>query len=253
MPLLHLVVQLSFTCHALAVASYLLSPSHILILVLRVALQSQFTNPRTTHPSRSLRFFVALWAAQALVSTAVHAVTGSRGTKGPRGHTQGGIVLDWIGQAATPSTTHLLLLDILLAFFQLATILLAFGATVPSDLDASTGGESARDYAALLGVSTGDEEGEEEVPRSRRRRSGYEGVPLRDEDEYAVEDDELDALDAEADALGLAQYTRLPLIADIRLRTVWAEMRKSAQEVRVEREEAGVRGMEEGRGGGAEV
>ncbi|GAA6049070.1 hypothetical protein JCM3770_003872 [Rhodotorula araucariae] len=282
--LLQVVVQLSFVCHALAVVSYLLSPSHILVLAVRVALQAQFSTPRTTHPTRSLRFFGALWAAQAIAAFAWHGATGSRGTKGLRGHSQGGIVLDWIGQAATPSTAHLLAIDAVLAVCQLATVLLAFGATVPSDLDASAGGESARDYAALLGAVAGsgveeeDDTADGDEPASTRRRArrrGYEGVPLRDEDaaeeKQEEDDEELAALEAEADRVGLglrkpsasssasallepqAQYMRLPLIADIRLRTVWAEVRKSAREVGEERADAGVRGMEEGRGAEAAV
>ncbi|TNY20933.1 hypothetical protein DMC30DRAFT_416500 [Rhodotorula diobovata] len=284
--LLHLIVSLSFTCHALAVLSYLVSPSHVVVLVLRVVLLVQFGNPRRTHPTRSLRFFVALWAVQALGITALHAVTGSTGTKGPRGHAQGGLVLDFVGQAATPSLLHLLVIDVLLAFFQLATLLVAFGATVPNDLDASTGGggEGARDYSALLGVvGHHDEEDAREEdaagrsPRRRaraRKRRGYESVPLGVEEEEEDDDErsDLDALDAEADALGLgffkppsasssrasasaatdpsAQYVRLPLIADVRLQAAWTEVRKSARQVGAEREEAGVRGLEEGRGGG---
>lgn len=217
------------------------------------------------------------------------------------------------GTAATPSLLHLLVIDVLLAFFQLATLLVAFGATVPNDLDASTGGggEGARDYSALLGVvGHHDEEDAREEdaagrsPRRRaraRKRRGYESVPLGVEEEEEDDDErsDLDALDAEADALGLgacspsspsllpfplahttpllhpprpgffkppsasssrasasaatdpsAQYVRLPLIADVRLQAAWTEVRKSARQVGAEREEAGVRGLEEGRGGG---
>ncbi|GAA5900486.1 hypothetical protein JCM8208_000513 [Rhodotorula glutinis] len=277
--LLHLVVSLSFTCHALAVLSYLLSPSHIVLLVLRVVLLVQFSNPRRTHPTRSLRFFTAAWALQAVATTAVHALTGSRGTKGPRGHAQGGIVLDFVGVAATPSTLHLVLIDVLLALFQLATLLVAFGATVPNDLDASISGEGARDYSALLGLGGVVEDDEEEehvrvrAPRRRssaRKRRGYESVPDGDEAEDDLEMDELDEGRREAvdDPFGLgtskppsasssssrlaldpsAEYVRLPLIADLRLRTVWAEVRKSASQVDTERVDAGVRGLEEGRG-----
>ncbi|GAA5841826.1 hypothetical protein JCM9279_003119 [Rhodotorula babjevae] len=273
--LLHLVVSLSFTCHALAVLSYLLSPSHVVLLVLRVALLVQFSNPRRTHPTRSLRFFTALWALQAVGTTAVHALTGSRGTKGPRGHAQGGIVLDFVGVAATPSTLHLVLIDVLLALFQLATLLVAFGATVPNDLDASVSGEGARDYSALLGLGAAAVEDDVRVRapsrRSRaRKRRGYESVPGGEEDEDEFEIDGLDGRHEEQeDAFGLgtfkpppassssssrlghdpsAQYVRLPLIADLRLRTVWAEVRKSATQVDTERVDAGVRELEEGRG-----
>ncbi|GJN90372.1 hypothetical protein Rhopal_003383-T1 [Rhodotorula paludigena] len=227
--LLHALLSLSFASHALAVVSYILSPAHVVVLALRVFTQWNLTNPRRNHPKRSLRFFVALWATQALVAAAAHAVTGSRGTKGPRGTYQRGIILDFVGQAVTPSLLHLLLVDLLLSLCQLTTLLLAFAATVPNDLDAASG-EGARDYAILLGVDEleGDEgafdEDEEQRAsdaagaarrRRKRRRSsasgaarqrrqsrrGYEGVPLEDTDD--VEADDFDALEDEAVALGM--------------------------------------------------
>lgn len=98
--LLHALLSLSFASHTLAVVSYILSPAHVVVLALRVFTQWNLTNPRRNHPKRSLRFFVALWATQALVAAAAHAVTGSRGTKGPRGTYQRGIILDFVGQGA---------------------------------------------------------------------------------------------------------------------------------------------------------
>jgi len=332
--LLHLVASLSFTCHALAVLSYLLSPSHLVLLILRVVLLVQFSNPRRTHPTRSLRFFLVAWIFQALGITAVHALMGSRGTKGPRGHAQGGILLDFVGvgasispslslclgcpvhlhdqladseataslAAATPSTLHLVLIDVLLALFQLAVLLVAFGSTVPNDLDASISGEGARDYSALLGLGGAAQDDAEEDVRVRapsrrsrkRKRRGYESVPGGDEDGYELSEMDEVRREAQEDSFGLgaslspsldplppraltsplflagtykppstssssasssrlaldpsAQYVRLPVIADLRLRTVWAEVRKSAAQVDTERVDAGVRGLEEGRG-----
>lgn len=96
--LLELVVSVSTTCHGLAIISYLLSPAHFLILAYRIVLQVQFTLPRRVHANRSLRFFVALWGLQAAVAIALHAATGSQGTKGPTGYVQRGLVLDFVGQ-----------------------------------------------------------------------------------------------------------------------------------------------------------
>lgn len=96
--LLELVVSVSTTCHLLAIVSYLLSPTHFLILAYRIVLQVQFTLPRRVHANRSLRFFVALWGIQALVAIVLHALTGSQGTKGPTGYVQRGLVLDFVGQ-----------------------------------------------------------------------------------------------------------------------------------------------------------
>lgn len=83
----------------------------------------------------------------------------------------------------TPSTLHLVVLDVLLAFLQLITIVLAFGATVPTDLDATTSTESSRDYSSLLGI---DDDYEDEAEgrdslgasgsRTFRGRDGYSAL-----------------------------------------------------------------------------
>jgi hypothetical protein len=89
----------------------------------------------------------------------------------------------------TPSKTHLLILDVLLAVLQLATLIVAFGATVPSDLEggAAGEGEAGREYGGLLGEVEEDwdgeeneEEGEERSARSRRS-GGYSAVDAEEE------------------------------------------------------------------------
>ncbi|GAA5963871.1 hypothetical protein JCM8115_006360 [Rhodotorula mucilaginosa] len=284
--LLELVVSVSTTCHLLALVSYLLSPAHFLILAYRIVLQVQFTLPRRVHANRSLRFFVALWGIQALVAIGLHAITGSQGTKGPRGYVQRGLVLDFVGQVFTPSTLHLVALDVLLAFLQLVTIVLAFGATVPTDLDATTSTESSRDYSSLLGIDDDyEDEAEGRDPFNAsgsefsRSRSGYSALADVEEDGlrpsvFNMEMDDL-GVGKSRSLVGQTQssahtsphtpgtsskYSSLasdpalrlrvpvPLIASVRLDTIWREVRKSASQDRAEREEGGLRGLEEGRG-----
>ncbi|GAA5880333.1 hypothetical protein JCM3774_006731 [Rhodotorula dairenensis] len=269
--LLELVVSVSTTCHGLAIISYLLSPAHFLILAYRVVLQVQFTLPRRVHANRSLRFFVALWGLQAAVAIALHAATGSQGTKGPKGYVQRGLILDFVGQAFTPSTLHLVALDVLLAALQLVTIVLAFGATVPSDLDATTSGESSRDYSSLLGIGEYEDasydysqiEGRDQYRSTDARdRSGFGG--LRNGYSAAVGDEydgRSDLFTAEEDELGTSyKYSAsaadpalrlrvpVPLIASVRLGTIWREICKSSSQDQAEQEEGGLRGLEEGRG-----
>lgn len=87
-------------------------------------------------------------------------------------------------------------LDVLLAVLQLATLILAFGATVPSDLDATTDAEGSRDYSSLLGIDQDDAaegghtddqddilfDGGEWIGTSSRTRAGYEPVNIRGSD-----------------------------------------------------------------------
>ncbi|POY73329.1 hypothetical protein BMF94_3664 [Rhodotorula taiwanensis] len=266
--LLELVVAVSTTCHCLSIVSYLLSPGHLLVLVYRLVLQVQFTLPRRVHAARSFRFFVLLWGVQAIAAVTVHGATGSQGTKGPKGYVQRGLVLDFVGQAYTPSTVHLVTLDVLLAVLQLATLILAFGATVPSDLDATTDAEGSRDYSSLLGIDQDDTaegghtddqddilfDGGEWIGTSSRTRAGYEPVNIRGSDPLDPYGDPsrnqgpsgkyYTALGPSAQRLTVP----IPLIASLRLRTVWREIRKSARDTAAEREEGGLRGMEEGRG-----
>ncbi|TKA55962.1 hypothetical protein B0A53_01664 [Rhodotorula sp. CCFEE 5036] len=282
--LLELVVSVSTTCHLLALVSYLLSPAHFLILAYRIVLQVQFTLPRRVHANRSLRFFVALWGIQALVAIGLHAITGSQGTKGPRGYVQRGLVLDFV--VFTPSTLHLVALDVLLAFLQLVTIVLAFGATVPTDLDATTSTESSRDYSSLLGIDDDyEDEAEGRDPFNAsgsefsRSRSGYSALADVEEDGarpsvFNMEMDDLGVGKSRSlvDQIQWSAHTSphtpgtsskysslasdpalrlrvpVPLIASVRLDTIWREVRKSASQDRAEREEGGLRGLEEGRG-----
>ncbi|KAJ8293953.1 hypothetical protein OF846_003201 [Rhodotorula toruloides] len=267
--------SLSSASFVLAALIYLLSPSHFLTLIFRLALQIQFTNPRRVHPERSLRFFVALWGVQAGVAAVGHGLSGSQGTKGRLGYVQRGVMLDFVGQAVTPSTFHLVALDIILAILQLATLLVAFGATVPSDLDSSSSGEAGRDYGPLLGVDEeevfDEEEGDEAGPGGRKRRrsrNGYESVELEDEEEdgqwIGGAGDAYGPSSAKppspatsssafstssSSALSSSRYTRIPLIADFRLRTVWTEIARSSPS-RTEVEDRGVEAMEEGRAAG---
>ncbi|BGP33505.1 hypothetical protein JCM10296v2_005309 [Rhodotorula toruloides] len=267
--------SLSSASFVLAALIYLLSPSHFLTLIFRLALQIQFVNPRRVHPERSLRFFVALWGVQAAVAAVGHGLLGSQGTKGRLGYVQRGVMLDFVGQVVTPSTFHLVALDIVLAALQLATLLVAFGATVPSDLDSSSSGEAGRDYGPLLGIDEEevfDEEevGEEAGPGGRRRRrsrNGYESVELEDEEEdgqwiggaadaYGPSSAKPSSpftssafSTSSSSALSSSRYTRIPLIADFRLRTVWTEIARSSPS-RTEVEDRGVEAMEEGRAAG---
>ncbi|GAA5893808.1 hypothetical protein JCM5296_004608 [Sporobolomyces johnsonii] len=267
--LLHLLLSLSTTSWVLSLVSLILSPSHLLIFILRAVLQFQYTNPRRAHPNRSLRFFLAVWAVGNAVPAAVHATAGSQGTKGPRGWAQRGLILDFIGQAVIPSTPHLLFLDALIALVQLTTILIAFGATVPSDLDATTGtepgGEAARDYSALLGVTgttqpgvddeeqeADEDEGTEPGRGARgRRKAGYEGLAMHDSDE-GDDDDEVDGLSSYTPAKPPYPFSsdliRLPPIARLRLRTVWKEVATSTDRSAREAEDRAVEDEEAGRG-----
>lgn len=79
----------------------------------------------------------------------------------------------------------------LLAFLQLVTIVLAFGATVPTDLDATTSTESSRDYSSLLGIDDSYEDeadGRDPVNASGsgfsrgRGRNGYSALADVEED-----------------------------------------------------------------------
>uniref|UniRef100_A0A0K3C8S6 BY PROTMAP: gi/647394963/emb/CDR36199.1/ RHTO0S01e16424g1_1 [Rhodosporidium toruloides] n=1 Tax=Rhodotorula toruloides TaxID=5286 RepID=A0A0K3C8S6_RHOTO len=184
-------------------------------------------------------------------------------------------MLDFVGQAVTPSTFHLVTLDFVLAILQLATLLVAFGATVPSDLDSSSSGEAGRDYGPLLGVDEEEvfdkeETGGEAGPgmrRRRRSRNGYESVEPEDEEEDgqwiggAVDaygpssakppspSTSSSAFSTSSSALSSSRYTRIPLIADFRLRTVWTEIARSSPS-RTEVEDRGVEAMEEGRAAG---
>ncbi|GAA5991227.1 hypothetical protein JCM10908_006593 [Rhodotorula pacifica] len=265
--LLELVVSISTTCHGLAIISYLLSPAHFVVLAYRIVLQVQFTLPRRVHANRSLRFFLALWGVQSVVAIVLHAATGSQGTKGPRGYVQRGIVLDFVGQAYTPSTLHLIALDVLLAALQLVTIVLAFGATVPSDLDTSTNSESSRDYSSLLGIDEYEDTtldldalhgvgylgGDAEYGSGySRRRNGYSAVEGTEQDGDLFNMDDLGIGSSSKYTLtpdpALRLRVPIPLIASVRLGTIWREVRKSAAQDQSEREEGDLRGLEEGRG-----
>ncbi|GAA6032239.1 hypothetical protein JCM8097_007139 [Rhodosporidiobolus ruineniae] len=276
--LIHLLLSLSSTSFVLLLLHYLLSPSHLVLFLLRGALQLQIANPRRSHPTRSLRFFTIVWAAVTGAALAVHALGGSRGTKGAKGWMQGGLILDFVGQSVTPSTFHLLTLDVLLAFLQLTTLIVAFGATVPSDLDASAataggGGEAARDYGGLLGERgtfvDDEEEGREEDGEGEERRAGG-----RRKNGHSALEDEEDEDDAEEDDLPSTHYgpssstsyaplpsslssrhpprqayTRLAPVADIRLGVVLREVGRSAAASKRAGEERRLEDAEEGRGG----
>ncbi|GAA5988211.1 hypothetical protein JCM11641_001614 [Rhodosporidiobolus odoratus] len=269
--LLHLLLSLSTTSFILTLYLYLLSPHDLILFLIRVAVQLQLTNPRRAHPGRSLRAFVlGLWVPETGLGVGWHAWRGSRGTKGIKGGSQGGVLLDFIGQAHTPSTTHLILLDLVLATLQLATVIVSFGATVPSDLDSTAAasaevGEAAREYGGLLGEQAQseveEEEGEGEAEGEERRghkgsKGGY--AQLEEEEERSEAED----LFAEVDALYppkppstshpsslSTSHLPFPPIADIHLRTLWREIRLNAAQSRRARDDARVEGVEEGRGG----
>ncbi|GAA5824884.1 hypothetical protein JCM5353_006936 [Sporobolomyces roseus] len=181
--------------------SFLLSPSSLPTFLLRVILSVQYSTPRKSHPNRSLRFFLTLWAISNLTLFAIDLVWGSRGIKGS-GWTQGGIIVDFIGQVTKVGRKHLLGLDALIALSQALTIIISFSITLPSDLDASTStsnggeaaeiggegasGEAARDYFGLLGLHENsfieEEEGEDELDRM-----GYTEYELGEEEERIQE------------------------------------------------------------------
>lgn len=76
------------------VLSYLLSPSHLITLLIRITSQVQFGTPRRYN--RPLRFFLFPWFGINLVNIIVHS-GGSKGIEG-RGWSSGGLLLDFIGQ-----------------------------------------------------------------------------------------------------------------------------------------------------------
>ncbi|GAA5840997.1 hypothetical protein JCM11251_006779 [Rhodosporidiobolus azoricus] len=177
---------------------------------------------------------------------------------------------------------HLILLDFLLALVQLTTLIVAFGATVPSDLEASTssaaagGGEAAREYGGLLGEEeeledfdeeseegdeAGEGEGEERRSGRERRRGGYVGLEDLDNGEEEYDDGVLSPSLAaygaakpsfSSPATTFPSHMILPPVADIRLPVLWREVRQSAATSARVREDRRTEEAEEGRGGGGE-
>ncbi|GAA6025380.1 hypothetical protein JCM11491_002698 [Sporobolomyces phaffii] len=182
--------------------AFVLSPVSLPTLVVRVASQVQFSAPRKSHPHRSLRYFVAFWTLENAAVLSMTLLWGSRGTKGPTGWAQRGIVVDFIGQRTTPSKVHMVALDLLIALLQFLTLVVSFAITLPSDLDASTStstssgpvvptttttttgvtvtvtmapavapatrpaepaGEAARDYFGLLGLHEDDSDSDDDL------------------------------------------------------------------------------------------
>ncbi|KAK4050292.1 hypothetical protein OIV83_003613 [Microbotryomycetes sp. JL201] len=141
---LELLHSLDLTLWILFIVSYILSPSHLLTFILRLTSQAQFGAPRLVHPTRSLRFFFVACTFINASAIVVHSLDGSQGTKGS----------SWI---ATPSTIHLILLDLSIAVLQFLVIIIAF-AEQPSQLalqivQARFQGDlpPTRDYSSLLG------------------------------------------------------------------------------------------------------
>ncbi|SCV74931.1 BQ2448_7960 [Microbotryum intermedium] len=177
---LELLASLDAIVWILCVNSYLLSPSHLITFLLRLFSHVQFTSSRKLHPSRSLRYLLSVWALVNASSVLVHGLQGSKGTKGNRGWSSRGIVVDFVGQAITPSKAHLLLLDLAIALSQFVLILLVFADPVPptrsansnsgSIIEEAENDEVGRDYTVLLG-----EEWANRVDRQGERFEDVEG------------------------------------------------------------------------------
>ncbi|KAM0786360.1 hypothetical protein ACM66B_001831 [Microbotryomycetes sp. NB124-2] len=144
-----------------------LDPLCLLTFLLRLTSQVQFGAPRLFHPARSLRFFFVACTFINASAIVVHALDGSQGTKGSN-WSQRGLFVDFVGQVATPSKIHLLVLDLIIAFLQYLVIIVGF-AEQPSQLalqiaQARFQGDlpPSRDYSSLLGPTWNKEDVEDE-------------------------------------------------------------------------------------------
>lgn len=83
----------------LFVLSYLLSPSNLITLIIRLLTQTQFTTPKRFE-GKPLRFFLLSWFGINLFNFLVHFINGgSKGIKGRNWNSSSGLLLDFIGQS----------------------------------------------------------------------------------------------------------------------------------------------------------
>ncbi|KAL8283867.1 hypothetical protein RQP46_005299 [Phenoliferia psychrophenolica] len=197
----YLVLEpLILALHAGFITSYLLSPVHFLTLLIRTLTQIHlFTPPRKF---RSLRLVLVAWALVNALSVLIHALDGSKGTKGSGWHGKG-IIVDIIGQIHTPSRVKLITLDLIIAAIQFVVVLLTFAAAET----ASAGGTPS----ALLGDNIdewSDDDEEEDGPEA----SNADDRPIK----------RLIPGDRGVDFYGTP-------VVNIRLRAVWQEVARGTR------------------------
>lgn len=91
-----LLSSLNELIYLLTILSYLLSPAHILTLLLRLLTQSQLNHSIIT--KLSLRSLIGIGLGINAGNGLVHALEGSRGTKGMGWTGKGGLLIDFVGQ-----------------------------------------------------------------------------------------------------------------------------------------------------------
>lgn len=113
-----LISQIDQLLYAAFVVIYILD-ANLLGLILRCVAQTQYTQPKTHHPERSLRFHMS---ASVLVNglTLVYHILVPL-SKNPRG-----VIIDFIGQNYQPSRLHLVGVDLAVAFLQALMVVLAY-------------------------------------------------------------------------------------------------------------------------------
>ncbi|SCZ87826.1 BZ3500_MvSof-1268-A1-R1_Chr2-3g05294 [Microbotryum saponariae] len=257
---LELLASLDAIIWILFVHSYLVSPSHLLTFLLRLFSHIQFSSSRKIHPARSLRHLLTVWFFVNASSVIVHAWQGSRGTKGTKRWSSTGLIVDFVGQAITPSKSHLVLLDLLIALSQFVLIILVF-----ADPDwrsaverTEENEEIGRDYTALLGEEwaenvQADGEGLEEeqqqgedltsstIRRRRRRRRKRRTHHSSDSSKYS-------SLPTTLPHSRPSPRTFDSPMFEINLQNLVEELRRSNKVDREEEEEDGLVDLEEGRG-----
>jgi len=123
--IIHSLNTLLFQLHTL---SFFLSPS-LLGFISRMFCQFQCSKPRDIDPSRSLRFWYLMLAFFNFACIWTHAIQGAAEGRA--------VILDFVGQAYTPSKTHLLLLDAIILFLQMLLATIAYETSLlsksPSD------------------------------------------------------------------------------------------------------------------------
>ncbi|KDE05342.1 hypothetical protein MVLG_04257 [Microbotryum lychnidis-dioicae p1A1 Lamole] len=256
---LELLASLDAIIWILFVHSYLLSPSHLLTFLLRLFSHVQFSSSRKIHPARSLCHLLSVWFFVNASSVIVHAWQGSRGTKGTKRWSSTGLIVDFVGQAITPSKSHLVLLDLLIALSQFVLIVLVFADPNSASAVERTeeNEEMGRDYTALLGEewaenvqADGERLDEEEqgqdltsstIRRRRKRRRKRRTHHSPDSSKYS-------SLPTTLPHSRPTPRTFDSPMFEIKLQNLVEELRRSNKVDREEEEEDDLVDLEEGRG-----
>lgn len=160
----HIVGSLERILYQLYAISFFLSPA-LLPYICRTFFQFQFARPRDIEPRLSLRFWFTLILLFNVSSIWAHA------TEGPA---QGrSIVLDFVGQASTPTKLHLLCIDFTIIILNMVLTTIAYETSLQAAMPTDTPDpllpvptSSATDTTVVFSADEDDSHKQETPPES---------------------------------------------------------------------------------------